>query len=88
MDTSTQTLGQQRVRASFNPDANSDVDIIKTKAAELIDLAMTFAGKDGRLASLAATAFEEGAMWAVKAATAAAPAAAPTNAVIAAPAKE
>lgn len=64
------TLGEQRVRTTFNPSASSEVDIIKQKAAELIDLCEGLKGKDGRLAALAQTAFEEGAMWAVKAATA------------------
>jgi hypothetical protein len=64
------TIGEQRVRTTFNPSAQSDVDTIKQKAAELIDLCEGLKAKDGRLAALAQTAFEEGAMWAVKAATA------------------
>jgi hypothetical protein len=64
------SIGEDRVRLSFNPSANAEVENIKRKAAELIDLCETFKQKDGRLASLAQTAFEEGAMWAVKAATA------------------
>jgi hypothetical protein len=64
------TLGEQRVRVSFNPSADNEVDEIKAMAAELIDLCETLKKKDARLASLAQTAFEEGAMWAVKAATA------------------
>jgi hypothetical protein len=63
-------IGEDRVRLSFNPSANAEVENIKRKAAELIDLCETLKQKDGRLASLAQTAFEEGAMWAVKAATA------------------
>lgn len=66
----TQTIGEQRVRVSFNPSADSAVDQIKQKSAELIDLCETLKAKDGRLASLAQTAYEEAAMWAVKAATA------------------
>lgn len=66
----TQTLGEQRVRASFNPSADSAVDQIKQKTAELIDLCEGLKAKDGRLAALAQTAYEEAAMWAVKAATA------------------
>jgi hypothetical protein len=62
--------GERRVRTTFNPSALSEVDIIKQKAAELIDLCENLKTKDGRLAALAQTAFEEGAMWAVKAATA------------------
>lgn len=34
----TQTLGQQRVRAAFNPSADSTVDKIKALSADLIDL--------------------------------------------------
>lgn len=64
------TIGQLRVRTSFNPSDKSIVDLIKEKTAELIDLCEDLKKKDGRLSSLAQTAFEEGAMWAVKAATA------------------
>jgi hypothetical protein len=64
-----QTVGEQRVRITFNPAASSDVDIIKNKAAELIDICEKLKSKDPRLASLAQTSFEEAAMWAVKAAT-------------------
>ena len=64
------TEGQFRVRTKFNPDATTDVDIIKQKTAELIDLCHKIKAKDGRLAALAMTAYEEAAMWAVKLATA------------------
>lgn len=64
------TIGEQRVRVQFNPDNNDTVSEIKQKAAELINLCEGLKEKDGRLASLAQTTFEEGAMWAVKAATA------------------
>lgn len=63
----------QGVRTSFNVaegSAQSDIDVIKRKSAELIDLVEQFKSKDVRLASLAQTCIEEGAMWAVKAATA------------------
>ena len=65
-----QSVGEQRVRIIFNPVASSDVDIIKNKSAELIDICESLKSKDPRLASLAQTTFEEAAMWAVKAATA------------------
>lgn len=65
-----QTLGEQRVRITFNPSANNDVDLIKNKTAELINLCEKLKPKDPRLASLAQTSYEEAAMWAVKAATA------------------
>lgn len=70
MDESFLTLGDKRVRAQFNPDGNSLVNEIKKRSAELIDLCETLKEKDGRLAALAQTAYEEAAMWAVKAATA------------------
>lgn len=67
----TQTLGEQRVRANFNPGADNLVAEIKEHTAELIDLCENkLKSKDPRLAALAQTAYEEAAMWAVKAATA------------------
>lgn len=72
----SQTLGQKRVKADFNPAKNDLVDQIKNKAAELIDLceqmrvtgeAQKIHGEKHRLISLAQTEFEKGAMWAVKA---------------------
>ena len=65
-----QTVGEARVRTSFNPDANEVVDQIKQKSAELINMCEALKEKDPRLASLAQTSYEEAAMWAVKAATA------------------
>jgi len=64
------TIGEARVRTSFNVSGDSVVDQIKRKSAELIDLCEGLKAKDGRLASLAQTTYEEAAMWAVKAATA------------------
>lgn len=64
------TLGEARVRTDFNVTGSSIVDDIKQKSAELINLCETLKEKDGRLASLAQTSYEEAAMWAVKAATA------------------
>lgn len=63
------SLGELRVRTSFNPSADSVVDQIKQKSAELIDLCETLKSLDPRLASLAQTAYEEAAMWGVKAAS-------------------
>ena len=63
------SIGEDRVRASFNPNANGMVDVIKMRTAELIDLCEGLKPKDPRLAALAQTAYEEAAMWAVKAAT-------------------
>lgn len=64
------TLGELRVRTTFNPDQNSDVDLIKQKTAELINLCENLKTADRRLVSLAQTKYEEAAMFAVKAATA------------------
>ena len=65
-----QTIGEKRVRTEFNPTENSTSDQIKQKSAELINLIETVKSNDPRLASLAQTSIEEGAMWAVKCATA------------------
>jgi len=64
------SIGKQRVRYEFNPDGNQDVSMIKSKTADLIDFCEGLKNKDPRLAALAQTAYEEAAMWAVKAATA------------------
>ena len=69
-DKQIQTVGEQRVRTSFNPSQTDIVAQIKQKSAELINLCEELKAKDGRLASLAQTSYEEAAMWAVKAATA------------------
>jgi hypothetical protein len=64
------TLGEERVRLSFNPDQHSAADTIKRKTAELIDICEDNRDRDPRLADLAQAAYEEAAMWAVKLATA------------------
>ena len=70
-DTKTeQTVGEVRVRTTFNPSQTDLVAQIKQKSADLINLCEGLKSKDGRLASLAQTSYEEAAMWAVKAATA------------------
>ena len=66
------TIGEDRVRTKFNPSADTLVDQIKQKTAELIDLCNHRVGsapEEGRLWSLAMTHYEDAAMWAVKAAT-------------------
>jgi hypothetical protein len=71
------TLGEKRVRVEFNPSNVGNVNFIKEKTAELINACEDLKPKDGsvllgekaRLISLAQTAYEEAAMWAVKAAT-------------------
>lgn len=64
------TIGEFRVRTDFNVTNDEVVAQIKNKTAELINLVESIKGKDGRLASLAQTSYEEAAMWAVKCATA------------------
>lgn len=66
---SEKTIGEMRVRTDFNVTNDEGVTQIKNKAADLINLVETIKSKDPRLASLAQTAFEDGAMWAVKCAT-------------------
>lgn len=72
------SIGEDRVRTKFNPSASGDVELIKQKSAELINICErlrtgTKAADAGpeihRLISLAQTAYEDAAMWAVKAAT-------------------
>lgn len=69
----TQTKGEYRVGINFNPSNDDLVGQIKRRAADLIDLIETVPTLDvverGRLKALAQTAIEDGAMWAVKAAT-------------------
>jgi hypothetical protein len=66
-----ETYGMRAVRIGFNPSGNAQVNEIKQRAADLIDLVRSLPTTDdnGRLKSLACTEFELGAMWAVKAAT-------------------
>lgn len=68
------TLGERRVRLSFNPSSNDLVTKIKRQAADLIDLCETMRpdadGEKARLIALAQTDIEVAAMHAVKAATA------------------
>lgn len=75
------TLGESRIRTTFNPNDDSKVQHIKERAAEFINyidknvnapanMPQRSLGEFVRLKSLAMTAMEEAAMWAVKAATA------------------
>lgn len=67
------TKGEQRVRTTFNPSNDSIVDQLKQKTAELINILELINKQDAevhRLKDIAQTAYEEAAMWAVKAATA------------------
>jgi hypothetical protein len=63
------SIGADRVRESFNPSGDQMVDKLKRYTADLIDLCEDLKHLDPRLAALAQTAYEEAAMWAVKAAT-------------------
>jgi hypothetical protein len=63
------SLGKERVRAGFNPSGDQRVESIKSLTAQLIDVCEDLKPLDPRLAALAQTAYEEAAMWAVKAAT-------------------
>ena len=66
------TRGEYRVGITFNPSNDDMVGKIKRAAADLIDLIETIPADTEdrpRLKALAQTAIEEGAMWAVKAAT-------------------
>jgi hypothetical protein len=72
------TIGEDRVRTTFNPSRDGMVDQLKQKSAELIDMVETIklaaqkAGSESetiRLCALAQTHYEDAAMWAVKAAT-------------------
>lgn len=68
------TIGEKRVRTTFNPSDDSTVQHIKERSAELINyINDNVSGNDpevGRLKSIALTKVEEAAMFAVKAATA------------------
>jgi hypothetical protein len=60
------SVGAARVRESFNPSKDNNVDKIKRWSADCIDFCEEHKHLDPRLAALAQTAFEEAAMWAVK----------------------
>ena len=73
------TKGEYLVGITFNPGGNETVDKLKRAAADLIDLVEAIKAPEdptqlqpsevGRLKALAITNIENGAMWAVKAAT-------------------
>ena len=70
-------MGECRVRTESNLSEVDNVNFIKEKSAELINVCDDLKPKKGeevfpeklRLIALAQTAYEEGAMWGVKAAT-------------------
>lgn len=73
------TLGERRVRITFNPSQKDTVSQIKQETAKLIDLTenmryesvrdLNEQQEKFRLINLAQEAYEEAAIWAVKAAT-------------------
>lgn len=77
MKQTTLSLGEKRIRTEFNPSAVGNVNFIKEKSADLINICEGLKPKSEeevfpeklRLIALAQTAYEEAAMWAVKAAT-------------------
>ena len=74
---SEKTLGEKRVRTDFNVQGSGNVAFIKEKTAELINVLEEYKndprnevdGEDARLIATAQTAFENAAMWGVKAVT-------------------
>ncbi len=73
VQTAVSSRAAELVRAGFNPSESPDVDRIKMLAAALIsecEILRDNSSAAGRHASLAITAAEEAAMWAVKAAPA------------------
>jgi hypothetical protein len=69
------SLGEDRIRVKFNPSDNSNVAQLKKLGVQYIDLCEKLRNEGSqdkeqqRLWSLAQTAIEDAAMWAVKAAT-------------------
>lgn len=74
-----ETIGQKRIRVTFNPGQDQIVVDIKQATADLIDrlddlrnaeaIKQNVSGEKLRLIALAQTSYEEAAMWAVKAVT-------------------
>ena len=74
LENADQSIGQRRVGVAFNPSRRADVDVIKGKAAELVDY-LRYRVPDWRepeavrCRAIAEERIEEAAMWAVKAVT-------------------
>lgn len=60
------TLGQERVRITFNVNANPLVNEIKQNIADLIDQCNERKDLDPRVAAIAQTKLEDACHWAVK----------------------
>lgn len=67
---SEKTFGEKIVRTDFNPAKTDEVNLLKQKTAELINIVESLREKDPRLADFAIKDYEQAAMWAVKLATA------------------
>lgn len=75
--TDLKSLGEKRVRVDFNPSNSGNVNALKTKAAEAINILQDFKddprneidSETARIIATAQTKYEEAAMWAVKAVT-------------------
>lgn len=73
------TIGEKRVRTEFNPSGVGNVNAIKQKTAEIINILEEFKKDERnndfmdseliRIISIAQTNYEDAAMWAVKAVT-------------------
>jgi phosphoserine aminotransferase len=73
-NTNMTTLGEQRVRRSFNPENSALVEEIKSRTAELLNLCEMYRismgpGEAVRCWAIAMERYEDAAMWAVKGAT-------------------
>ncbi len=71
---STLTFGQKAVGLTFNPGGNPEVELVKRKYADLIDLLDSMrntaeGGEKKRMYSVAITEAQSSQMWAVKAIT-------------------
>lgn len=74
MDKTQLTFGERACGVSFNPGGNTDVNKIKTKFAEIVDLLHDYRndssdGDTARMLSIAITEVQTAQMWAVKAVT-------------------
>ena len=72
--TQSQSLGERRVAVRSNPSGSSEIAGIKLRTAAIINIVLEIPNGNGpdadeiaRLKELAATAYEEAEMWAVKA---------------------
>ena len=68
------TFGERACGVSFNPGGNQDVNKIKDKFAEVVDLLQDYRirtndPEEGRMLSIAITEAQTAQMWAVKAVT-------------------